>query len=75
MTIEYADLLLNIGLPKNALDLYLKLQLWEEVIVCYTLMNQRHKAAEVIAQQLEKKPTVKLLCLLGERAVRGNGRF
>ncbi|ENN73565.1 hypothetical protein YQE_09814, partial [Dendroctonus ponderosae] len=66
VTIEYADLLLNIGLPKNALDLYLKLQLWEEVIVCYTLMNQRHKAAEVIAQQLEKKPTVKLLCLLGD---------
>ncbi|KAL1517088.1 hypothetical protein ABEB36_000897 [Hypothenemus hampei] len=66
VTSQYADLLLNIGLPKNALDLYLKLQLWEEVIVCYTILKLRHKAAEIIAQQLEKKPTIKLWCLLGD---------
>ncbi|XP_050294803.1 tetratricopeptide repeat protein 27 [Anthonomus grandis grandis] len=63
---QYADLLLNIGLPKNALDIYLNLQLWEEVIVCYTLLKLRHKAAEIITQQLEIKPTVKLWCLLGD---------
>ncbi|CAG9761471.1 unnamed protein product [Ceutorhynchus assimilis] len=66
VTVQYADLLLNIGLPKNALDLYLKLQLWEEVIVCYTILKLRHKAAEIIKQQLDKKPTVKLWCLLGD---------
>lgn len=66
VTIQYADLLLNIGLPKNALDVYLKLQLWEEVIVCYTILKLPHKAAEIIKQQLEKKPTVKLWCLLGD---------
>ncbi|XP_066250051.1 tetratricopeptide repeat protein 27 [Euwallacea similis] len=66
VTVQYANLLLNIGLPKNALDLYLKLQLWEEVIVCYTILKMRYKAADVIAQQLEKKPTIKLWCLLGD---------
>lgn len=61
----YADIMLNLGLMKSCLDVYLKLQLWEEVIVCYTLLNLRHKAAEIIRDQLEKNPTVKLWCLLG----------
>lgn len=62
----YADLLLNIGLVKNALDIYLKINLWEEVIVCYTILKLRHKAAEVIKEQLEQNPSVKLWCLLGK---------
>ncbi|KAJ8958970.1 hypothetical protein NQ314_006334 [Rhamnusium bicolor] len=62
---QYADLLLNIGLVKNALDIYLKIKLWEEVIVCYTILKLRHKAAEIIQEQLDTKPTVKLWCLLG----------
>ncbi|KAF7272418.1 tetratricopeptide repeat protein 27 [Rhynchophorus ferrugineus] len=66
VTTQYADLLLNVGLPKNALDVYLKLELWEEVIVCYTILKLRHKAAELIKKQLEKKPMVKLWCLLGD---------
>ncbi|XP_030766023.1 tetratricopeptide repeat protein 27 isoform X2 [Sitophilus oryzae] len=66
VTTQYADLLLNVGLPKNALDVYLKLELWEEVIVCYTILKLRHKAAEIIKKQLDKKPTVKLWCLLGD---------
>ncbi|XP_014296423.1 tetratricopeptide repeat protein 27 [Microplitis demolitor] len=61
-----ADAMLNLGLVKGALDLYLNLKLWEEVIVCYTILDLRHKAAEVIRQELSKKPTVKLWCLLGD---------
>ncbi|XP_077297807.1 tetratricopeptide repeat protein 27 [Arctopsyche grandis] len=63
---QLADLLLSIGLVKAALDLYLKLQLWEEVIACYTILELRHKAAEIIQQQIDIKPTVKLYCLLGD---------
>lgn len=63
---QYADLMLNLGLVKRSLDIYLQLQLWEEVIVCYTVLKLRHKAAEIIKQQLEKKPTAKLWCLLGK---------
>ncbi|XP_034947329.1 tetratricopeptide repeat protein 27 [Chelonus insularis] len=61
-----ADAMLSLGMVKGALDLYLKLQLWEEVIVCYTILELRHKAAEIIRQQISKKPTVKLWCLLGD---------
>lgn len=63
---QQADLMLNLGLVKSALEIYLHLQLWEEVIVCYTILNMRYKAAQIIQQELEKCPTVKLWCLLGK---------
>jgi tetratricopeptide (TPR) repeat protein len=63
---QYADILLNFGLVKNSLDIYLQIALWEEVIVCYTILKLREKAAEIIRQQLKTKPTVKLMCLLGD---------
>ncbi|XP_038215269.1 tetratricopeptide repeat protein 27 [Zerene cesonia] len=63
---QLADLYLSLGLVKAALEEYLKLELWEDVIVCYTMLQLRHKAAEVIQQQIDVKPTVKLYCLLGD---------
>ncbi|XP_063976451.1 tetratricopeptide repeat protein 27 [Diachasmimorpha longicaudata] len=61
-----ADTMLSLGMVKGALELYLKLHQWEQVIVCYTLLELRHKAAEIIRQEIAKKPTVKLWCLLGD---------
>lgn len=66
---QQADVMLNLGLVKASLDIYLRLQLWEEVIVCYTILNMRHKAAEIIKQQLDVNPTVKLWCLLGKSSL------
>lgn len=63
---QQADVMLNLGLVKASLDIYFRLKLWEEVIVCYTILNMRHKAAEIIKQQLDVNPTVKLWCLLGK---------
>ncbi|KAF7993408.1 hypothetical protein HCN44_007911 [Aphidius gifuensis] len=61
-----ADSMLNLGMVKGALKLYLELRQWEQVIVCYTLLDLRHKAAEIIRQELNKNETVKLWCLLGD---------
>lgn len=68
-----ADTMLSLGMIKGALELYLQLHQWEQVIVCYTLLDLRHKAAEIIRQEIEKnnyenkeKLTVKLWCLLGD---------
>ncbi|KAG5671578.1 hypothetical protein PVAND_001771 [Polypedilum vanderplanki] len=61
-----ADLMVSLGLIKGALDIYLNTHQWENVIKCYTLLQLKHKAAEIIQQELEKKPTVKLYCLLGD---------
>ncbi|CAG9114888.1 unnamed protein product [Plutella xylostella] len=63
---QLADLCLSLGLTNAALEQYRALCLWEDVIVCYTMLQLRHKAAEVIQQQIDIKPTVKLYCLLGD---------
>ncbi|XP_076685690.1 tetratricopeptide repeat protein 27-like [Andrena cerasifolii] len=62
----WAHLMLGLGLVKGALDVFLKLQLWEEVITCYNLLELKHKAAEIIRQEISKEPTVHLWCLLGD---------
>lgn len=64
--LQLCDLLLSLGMVKTALDIYLKIQAWQQVIDCYTLLELRHKAAEIIEQELQKKPTVLLYCLLGD---------
>lgn len=64
--IQLGDLMLSLGLVKSALECYLKIQKWEEVIVCYTILDLRHKAAEIIRQEIAKEPTVELYCLLGD---------
>lgn len=63
---QLGDLMVSLGLIKSALDLYLRIQKWEDVILCYTMLELRHKAAEIIKQEIDKKPSVKLYCLLGD---------
>ncbi|XP_058833342.1 tetratricopeptide repeat protein 27 isoform X2 [Topomyia yanbarensis] len=63
---KLGDLMVSLGMIKGALDLYLQLQLWEEVIACYNHLEMRHKAAEIIQQEISKNPTVTLYCLLGD---------
>ncbi|XP_044755228.1 tetratricopeptide repeat protein 27-like [Coccinella septempunctata] len=62
----YAEALRLMGLIKDSLNIYIAIQDWESVIVCYTLLGLRHNAAEVIKQQLDKKETPKMWCLLGD---------
>lgn len=64
--IQLCELLMSLGMIKSALDIYLKIQAWEQVITCYSVLELRHKAAEIIQQELDKKPTVLLYCLLGD---------
>ncbi|GAB0098123.1 tetratricopeptide repeat protein 27 [Sergentomyia squamirostris] len=64
--IQLGSLMISLGLVKTALDVYLRIQAWDEVISCYTRIELRHKAEEIIRQELEKCPTVKLYCLLGD---------
>ncbi|XP_054264735.1 tetratricopeptide repeat protein 27 isoform X2 [Macrosteles quadrilineatus] len=57
---------ISLGMVQTALGIFLSLGHWEEIVACYNFLKLRHKAAEVIKQQLEKRRTVKLLCLLGD---------
>lgn len=63
---QLGALMISLGMIKTALDLYLQLREWPAVIECYTVLELRHKAAEIIEQQLAQRPTVELYCLLGD---------
>ena len=64
---ELVNILVSVGSTKTALDIALKLQLWDEVITCYHLLELRHKAAEVIKDQIAKDgESATLLCMLGD---------
>ncbi|XP_017059079.1 tetratricopeptide repeat protein 27 [Drosophila ficusphila] len=64
--LQLVDLLRSLGMTKTALDICLRIHAWQQVIECYTSLELRHKAAEIIRQELEKKPTTLLYCLLGD---------
>lgn len=64
--VQLGALMVSLGLIKTALELYLQLRKWDEVIACYNLLELRHKAADVIQQEIDKQPTAELLCMLGD---------
>ena len=45
-------LYLSLGLTKAALEIALKLEMWETVIDCYHRIDLKHKAAEVIQNKI-----------------------
>lgn len=40
---KWADMMFNLGLVKGALDVFIKLGLWENVIICYNTLDLKHK--------------------------------
>ncbi|KAK7104529.1 hypothetical protein V1264_019229 [Littorina saxatilis] len=63
---ELATVLISMGCTSAALDIYERLQLWENVIACYQQLGKREKAESVIREQLAVKETPTLLCYLGD---------
>lgn len=64
---QYGRIMLSLGLVKSALEVFVPIKLWEEVIVCWTLLEEREKAAKVIREQLEHDPdSIRLHCWLGD---------
>ena len=64
---HYADLLFALGVYKSALDVYLRLLNWREMIECYRKIGLLHKAEEIIREKLtENHNQPDMHCLLGE---------
>lgn len=64
--VQLGNLMLSLGFVKTALDVFIRIHAWDEVIVCYNMLSLRHKAEEIIRQELEKNPTDRLYCMLGD---------
>lgn len=63
---ELAKMLMRLGCIKTALEVFERLQLWEDVITCYNELQMRQRSAELVRAQLEKRETPKLWCMLGD---------
>ncbi|XP_033640114.1 tetratricopeptide repeat protein 27-like [Asterias rubens] len=66
MESELASLLMSLGVVTAALEVYVRLELWEEVIKCYTLLEKPDKATKIIRDQLAIKETPTLWCMMGD---------
>ncbi|XP_057377095.1 tetratricopeptide repeat protein 27-like isoform X1 [Daphnia carinata] len=60
-----AEVLQSLGAVSSALDIYIRLHKWEGVITCYQQLDKKHRAEEIVRQELAKGETPKLWCLLG----------
>ncbi|CAG0900130.1 unnamed protein product [Darwinula stevensoni] len=58
--------LMNVGAVKSALDIFLPLKLWEDILACYYLQQRRDKAEEIARDLVEKDPSPKHWCILGD---------
>ncbi|EDO46799.1 predicted protein, partial [Nematostella vectensis] len=63
---ELAQVLVSLHAFKSALDVFLRLELWEDVISCYQILGKHEKAEKLVRQQLAVNETVTLWCLLGD---------
>jgi tetratricopeptide (TPR) repeat protein len=50
----------------SALNLFKELELWDEVVTCYQLLEKPHRAELVVREQLKAGPTPYMLTALGD---------
>ncbi|KAK3845866.1 MAG: hypothetical protein J3R72DRAFT_380518 [Linnemannia gamsii] len=64
---ELAEQYMSLGVIRSAMDIFERLELWEDVIACHQFLDQTEKAKALCYELLEKNPgNPKLLCILGD---------
>ncbi|KAJ2760909.1 hypothetical protein IWQ57_006185, partial [Coemansia nantahalensis] len=64
---ELAGMFMELGVVRSALDIYERLQMWDEVVRCYVMLGQTEVAEQVVRRELDTSPdSAKLWCVLGD---------
>lgn len=64
---ELGEAYVSLGMVGEAMHLFEQLELWDELIVCYRLLDQKVAAEQLIRKRLESTPNdPKLWCGLGD---------
>jgi tetratricopeptide (TPR) repeat protein len=64
---ELAKRFISLGVLRSALEIFERLQLWEDVISTYQMLDQPEKAKKTLLSLLEEQPkSPKLWCILGD---------
>ena len=63
---EMAVMFKSLGAFKTSLEIFERLEMWDDVIACYIQLGQKEKAEKLILLQMEKEITPNLLCILGD---------
>ncbi|CAK9187949.1 unnamed protein product [Ilex paraguariensis] len=64
---EYGDLLVSCGLVGEAVKVFEDLELWDNLIYCYRMLDKKAAAVDLIKTQLSQRPSdPRLWCSLGD---------
>lgn len=56
----------GIGVYRSAQEIYERLEMWEDVIMCHIAMSADNRALELCRERLAIEKTPRLLCVLGD---------
>ncbi|KAL6069766.1 Tetratricopeptide repeat domain protein [Balamuthia mandrillaris] len=63
---ELGERFLSLGAAASALKLFEGLEMWDQIIICYRVMEKTSKAERIVRERLDASPTAELWCILGE---------
>lgn len=64
---EYGDMLVSCGLVGEAIRVYEDLEIWDNLIYCYKLLDKKAAAVDLIKKQLSERPgDPRLWCSFGD---------
>ncbi|KAL0584363.1 hypothetical protein ABG067_005864 [Albugo candida] len=63
---DLAERYFALGAAASALELFKELEIWDEVIICYRILDQQKKAEALVRERIMIEPTPYLWCCLGD---------
>ncbi|KAJ1547890.1 hypothetical protein HK096_009769 [Nowakowskiella sp. JEL0078] len=64
---ELGERLVSLGVVRSALEIFLRLEMWEDAISCYQVLQESQEAEILVLRLLKERPyETKLTCILGD---------